>query len=139
MRSPSLCANADARQGYIDEVDPSPPIVFVDEGGGVGPLFESVDSLIEYLEWPDQYDGEPAHGYDSRGRRLTLLAESSTGSVAVSISPEADAEALETLLRPIVRERTVKYGLLDADVELDTLLRALWPHMRWGNGAYPGG
>lgn len=109
--------------------------MFIDEGGGVGPLFASIDELIGYLEWPVQFQDESAEAYDSAGRRLTLVVED--GRVVVSVDPTFDPTRLETLLRPLVSEQPLRFGLLDADVDLDTLLRALWPRARWGKGPYP--
>jgi hypothetical protein len=117
--------------------DLSPPIAFVDEGGGIGPLFRSVDDLIVYLEWPDQFQDEEAEAYDASGRHLTLTVEHD-GRVVLSIDRLSDRERFESLLRSVARDRPFRFGLLDADVEVDTLLRALWPHMRWGKGSYPG-
>lgn len=113
----------------------SPPIAFIDEGGGVGPLFASVDELIDYLEWPVQFQDEPAEACDCAGRHLTLVVED--GRVVVSGDPSLDPTTLETLLRSIVSEQPSRFGLLDADVDLDTLMRALWPRARWGKGPYP--
>src|SRR5690349_21568533 len=115
-----------------------PPVVFVDEGGGMGPLFASLDDMIEYLEWPDQFDGDPANVFDSQGRRLTV-AVGAGGRPVVSVSANSDRAALESELRALVRDRPMRFGLLDADVDLDVLLRALWPHMRWRKGPYPSG
>jgi hypothetical protein len=125
----------DGDQGVPREI--APPVVFVDEGGGIGPFFESVDDLIEYLEWPDQFDGDPVEAFDSHGWRL-MIAVDSGGRPAISVSDSPDRAALESRLRSIVRDRPVRYGLLDADVDLNVLLRALWPDMRWGKGGYPG-
>lgn len=124
----------------LDQGEPrtvAPPVVFADEGGGIGPFFASVDELVEYLEWPDQFDGDPADAYDSDGRRLALALDAE-GRPVVSISESADRAVLESELRAIIRDRPVRYGVLDADVDLDVLLRTLWPHMRWGRGPYPG-
>lgn len=119
-------------------MDAAPPIVFIDEGGGAGPMFESVEDLVTYLEWPEQFDGEPAAAYDRLGRRISIAAESERGPVVVSVSPDERPEELEALLRSVARDRPMRFGLLDADVDTDTLLRALWPHMRLRRGAYPG-
>jgi hypothetical protein len=121
-----------------DQVEAAPPIVFIDEDGGVGPMFRSIDVLIEYLEWPEQFDGDSRDAYDRSGRRITLTLDSERTSIAVTVSPDAHPEELEALLRPIARDRPMRFGLLDADVDLDTLLRALWPHMKWGRGTFPG-
>ena len=117
-------------------MDLAPPITFVDEGGGTGPLFASAEDLADYLEWPDQFDG-PAEAYDADRRHL-VLALDAAGRLEVSIGPTFDREALEARLREIVGDRTIRFGLLDADVDLDVLLRALW---RWESGKrpYPGG
>jgi hypothetical protein len=102
----------------------SPPIAYVDESGHIDVLFASVDALASYLEWPDQFD-EPAEAFDAAGRHL-VLALAPDGQLEVSIAPGKERERLEELLRAIVGDRPMRFGLLDSDVGVEVLLRAIW-------------
>jgi hypothetical protein len=117
--------------------EPRPPIVYVDEGGGVDTLFSSVADLLEYLEWPVQYDGDPAEAYDALGRRVVISCRSEQGPIDVTVSREAHPQKLAEMLRAVARRQPVRYGLIDADVDLDVLLRALWPTWRYAKRPYP--
>lgn len=120
-----------------EPVNPQPPIVFIDENGDVGPMFASVDELIEYLEWPEQADGETADAFDSRGRHILLRAEPDHGPVNVTLAEDEQPEILASRLRALIHDRPFSVGLLDADVSLDVLLRAVWPRLRYGKAEYP--
>jgi hypothetical protein len=117
-------------------MDAQPPIVFIDENGDVGPLFASIGDLVGYLEWPEQFD-DPRVAYDAGGRRIDIRCESNRGPVVVAVSPDRHPDELAGRLRPLVRDRPVAFGLIDADVDIDVLLRALWPRMRYGRGPFP--
>ena len=116
---------------------PVPPIALLGDGEWIDRLFASADDVAEYLEWPAQFDGEPAEAYDANGRRLTVTIQPESGALSVDISAPADPARLEAMLRDIAADRPIRFGLLDADVDLPVLLRALWPALRWGKGGYP--
>ena len=57
---------------------------------------------------------------------MVLRADSDDERIVVTVLPGERPEVLEGLLRDTVRGRPTKFGLIDADVGLDGLLRALW-------------
>src|SRR6266508_5841523 len=114
---------------------PVPPIVLLDTVGrpplgppkGSEPLtFDSVATLLNYIEAIDVRDGN-LDAFDAEGRRIELAADDDKGPINWAIRQEGYPAELEELLAATVRRMgPMRLGLLDADLSLDGLLRALW-------------
>jgi hypothetical protein len=112
-----------------------PPIVLLDTGGrppsgppqGSEPLtFESVGTLLNYIEAIDVRDGN-LDAFDAQGRQIELTADSDKGPINWAIRQERFPAELEELLAATIRRLgPMRLGLIDADLRLDGLLRALW-------------
>jgi hypothetical protein len=97
------------------------------EGDAFQLLFGSIEDLIGYVEAIDVWNHE-FNVYDAHGRELVLEAESDIGPVHVAIS-QADPDPVRLRERLADAVRTIgptRFGLIDADVDLPALLRALW-------------
>ena len=92
-----------------------------------GPLFGTLDELLGYVEAVDVWNHEFTV-FDATGKEVVLVAESDIGPVSASISPSTPRpEEVRLRLAESVRQvGAVRYGLIDADVDLPALLRALW-------------
>lgn len=81
---------ADNTSGVARE--PAPPLFLIDDDDWMN-IYDSVDSMLDDLEWP--WVGEIAHVFDSAGRQLKLSVDNesiridSIGSIALSQAEKA--------------------------------------------------
>lgn len=114
---------------------PTPPLVLLDTGGRppVGPpigsdaqTFESMERLLNYIEAIDVRDCT-LEAFDAEGRPISLSAESDDGPISWRLRDERYTAELEYSLAEQIRSiGPARLGLIDADLDLDGLLRALW-------------
>ena len=121
----------------MDAIPPQSPIALF-EGTSYQGIFGSLDDLLNYLEAIDVRDGVYSV-YDALGREIVLAAESDSAAVRAAISPaDPDPDLLRAQLTEAVRDfGPTRLGLIDADLDLPALLRAVWrfAHPKW---PYPG-
>jgi hypothetical protein len=99
-----------------------------------GDMFESVEQLRSYFCYPTDVSDVGA-AYDALGHRITISAESDDAPIEISVDSDERPDELHAMLRRIVGDRSARFGLIDAEANVDGLLRALW--RRHHRGAYP--
>jgi hypothetical protein len=102
---------------------PAPPIVLLEDS--YQRMFGSLDELIAYVEAIDVRDGIYTV-IDAGGQVIALSADSDSAPVRARLTDEFAAIRLEHALREVVAPNPGRWGLIDAGVGLDGLLRALW-------------
>jgi hypothetical protein len=109
-----------------DPIRPQPPIALF-EGTSYQGIFGSLDDLLGYVEAIDVRNDE-YRVYDARGQELVLTAESDAAAVRAATSPEdPDPDRLRAQLAEAVRYLGQGgSGLIDVDLDLPALLRAIW-------------
>jgi hypothetical protein len=105
---------------------PIPPLVLF-EDLSYQLIFGSLRALLDHVEAIDVRNDEFTV-FDRHARRVQLAADSDDGPVTAElVSPVGDGDALRDRLADLVRQGgPAKYSLIDADLELDGLLRAVW-------------
>jgi hypothetical protein len=102
---------------------PTPPIVLLEDS--YQRMFGSLDELLAYVEPIDVRDNVYTV-IDGGGQVIALSADSDSAPVAARLTDEFAARRLEDALREVVAPNPARWGLIDAAVGLDGLLRALW-------------
>lgn len=105
------------------------PLVLL-EGQTYGHILGSMQELLDYVEAIDVWNGEFTV-FDAEGQEVVLAAESDVGPVTATIGSKRKPEELRAILADYLRPVAVKFGLVDTDLELASLLRVLW------RGQYP--
>jgi hypothetical protein len=117
---------------------PIPPLVLF-EGSSYQLMFASMQALLDYVEAIDVRNDEYIV-FDGHARRVQVAADSDDGPVTAAVLvTNGDSDELRNRLADLVRaEGPVRFGLIDADLGLDHLLRAVWrrdhPHRPYPAG-----